>query len=180
MQYPTKLNAKMEKHSAAEASATGIYRIIDRLGLDPEEYSQDGYVPFVYAIVFENGDWYIGCKYSSATRNKSHPKLLLEGYYNSSSPAVQYRINRGSAHERYIIGLGDKHEVTALEKRIIGELWNVEGRLNGSMPFGIVNDGKALKGRKRSQETRDKMSKARKGHPTSHDTARNQYLKHTS
>ena len=166
----------MKKYTAASAEANSTYAHLKEMAINESEYPVDGYQPFTYAIVFDDGDFYIGCKYgNSIWTGTAHPSMLHNGEeYNSSSVTVQERIASGDAHSRHVIGLGDKHEVTAMEKTITQELWDVPGRLNLWMPTGKCTRkhtqeakgkiGAAAKGRVRSQEVRDKLSIALHDH----------------
>jgi len=171
-------NNSMNKKSAASTNVDkDIYSVIEEMATR-EDYIEEGYQPFVYAIVFDDGKWYIGCKYSE--HYGAHPNMILNEEYQTSSKTVQEKIANGASHTRYILGLGDKHEVTLMEKKLVEELWGVEGRMNQHMPYGQPKPpisqetrdklSKANKGKVISQETRDKLSKANKGKVISQET----------
>ncbi len=139
-----------------------------------------GYQPFVYAVVFtDTAEFYIGCKYQRSTVHtrdggQANPEILISGKYNTCSRDVLDKIEQGEPHTRHVIAVGDKHEVTSMEKRFVEVLWDVEGRLNMAYPVGVPvshsSEARAAMsaakiGKKLPQSTKDAMSAARKGVP---------------
>lgn len=112
-------------------------KVIREMEVSADQYSSEGHVPFVYAIVFEDRSWYIGCKYSN---NKyayygqggiSNPSMLLNGSYNSCSTKIREMVESGIPHTRHIISIGSTDDVIRIEKDLISRLWDYSGRLNG-------------------------------------------------
>ena len=113
-----------------------LIQLLESIAIEPTDIPPTGHIPFTYAIVFNNDDFYIGCKYSNSRDNGvAHPSILLTEEYNSSCSVVQDRVNE--PHRRFILAIGDKYGVTKLEKDIVLQLWDVDGRLNNKLPMGV-------------------------------------------
>jgi hypothetical protein len=131
-------------------------------------------MPYLYAIGWTALDkWYLGCRYAP----HSDPSDLWVSYFTSSKVVAEYRKLYGDPDHKEILATGTREEILGAEQSYLAE-WNLHKDprwLNQSIggerfystgpldPAMVERRAKSLRGQKRTDEQRARMSKAAEG-----------------